>query len=107
MHENGMVGNWLAIIGVVSLIYWGWRVVVALKNRGSAPVFRQAADPPQAAPAQAVSQQTVSDNDLVVIAAAAYAAIGEHRIVHVEAAAPDGTWAAEGRWLQQTSHRPR
>ena len=31
---GGAVGNWLAIIGVLSLIYWAWRIVAALQRSG-------------------------------------------------------------------------
>src|SRR5271165_2064513 len=36
--NEGMIGgavltNWLAIVGVVSLMYWGWRIVAALQHR--------------------------------------------------------------------------
>ena len=42
--------------------------------------------------------------DHVVAIAAAVAAYG-FRVVHIEDAATGNAWAAEGRWLHQTSHR--
>ncbi|MEA2741407.1 MAG: hypothetical protein QOH05_4714, partial [Acetobacteraceae bacterium] len=40
MHETmtgGPLTNWLAIIGVISLIYWAWRIVAMFNARGSSP----------------------------------------------------------------------
>jgi threonine/homoserine/homoserine lactone efflux protein len=98
--------NWLAIVGIISLIYWGWRIVAALQHqiRKSRP-----ADPDLAAPVVAGSFVPASDGfpeDIVVIAAAVHAMMGAHRIVHLESTRTGQTWAAEGRWLHQTSHRP-
>jgi hypothetical protein len=113
MHENmiggAMLTNWLAIVGVISLIYWAWRIFAAFQHRGSGG--QQAAGAPAArapvlAPAQPV-QLAPPAEDIAVIAAAVYAMLGAHRIVHLEAIGPDRIWAAEGRWRQQTSHTPR
>ena len=110
MHVNGLVGNWLAIFGVISLIYFGWRITIAFQKRRSARAPDEPATTSLPAPTAAASTATPAAtlaDDIVVIAAAAYAMIGEHRIVHIEAASQNQAWAAEGRWLQQTSHRPR
>jgi len=110
MHVNGLIGNWLAIFGVISLIYFGWRITIAFQKRRSARAPDEAATAPLPAPRTAASTATpvgTLADDIVAIAAAAYAVIGEHRIVHIEPASQDQAWALEGRWLQQTSHRPR
>ena len=110
MTHDGPVENWLAIIGVVSLIYWGWRIFAAFQSRGrgkpSAPVVSTpaAAAAEGAVPAVAA---TPLESDIVVIAAAVYAVLGAHRIVHLEPESPGQGWAVEGRWMQQTSHTTR
>jgi len=116
---EGMIGgavltNWLAIVGVVSLMYWGWRIVAALQHRAGgdekvtgAPSGRAsvAAATLPAAPIPEVFAGTPLE-DIPVIAAAVHAMLGAHRIVRLEPTRPGQTWAAEGRWMHQTSHRP-
>jgi hypothetical protein len=111
MHENIIGGavltNWLAILGIIGLMYWAWRMIAAFQRRGSggqkaAPI----ATVPTLAPAQP-EQTDASNEDIAVIAAAVYAMLGTHRIIHVEAAGPSRAWEIEGRWAQQTSHTPR
>ncbi len=110
MHDANLGGsvltNWLAIVGVISLMYWGFRIVVALLPR------RAKADH-DAPEASAIAQLPASplhspetDHDIVVIAAAVHAMMGAHRIVQLEPVQTGQTWAAEGRWMHQTSHRP-
>jgi glutaconyl-CoA/methylmalonyl-CoA decarboxylase subunit delta len=43
---------------------------------------------------------------VAAIAAAVGARGGAQSIVHIAVAGTASTWAVEGRWLQQTSHRP-
>lgn len=48
-----------------------------------------------------------ANDDLAAITAAIYAVVSTpHRIVHIENGGKAQTWAAEGRWMHQTSHRP-
>lgn len=101
---GGPVGNWLAIVGVVSLLYWAWRIVMALQNRG---VVAQQGDPKPAPIPQAAPIAMEDDDDLVVIAAAAYAITIGGRVVQIAPASPNQSWASEGRWAQQNSHSPR
>jgi hypothetical protein len=54
----------------------------------------------------ALTEASLND-DIAVIAAAVYAMVGAHRIVHLEAVRQSGVWAIEGRWMQQTSHHTR
>lgn len=111
MHENMIGGavltNWLAILGVISLMYWAWRIIAAFQHRGSGvQKAAAAASVPVLAPAQR-EQLDASNEDIAVIAAAVYAMLGTHRVVHLEAVRSDKAWEIEGRWAQQTSHTPR
>ena len=89
MHEgtiaNGPIGNWLAIIGVISLIYWGWRICAAILGRSPGKESAAAVPAPAAAGGDApLAAVAAPENDIVVIAAAVYAELGAHRIVHLE-----------------------
>ena len=114
MHDStiagGPVGNWLAIIGVISLIYWGWRICVWFMSRrnqmevAKAPNSAAGTVGGLAASVAPAPSQAASDHDIAAIAAAVYATVGAHRIVHLQAEEQGRIWAAEGRWRQQTSH---
>ena len=113
MHEDMIGGavltNWLAIVGVVGLMYWTWRIVAAFQHRGGGdrkPAGAPVASAPVVVPAQP-GQLTPPDQDIAVIAAAVYAMLGTHRIVRLEAVLAGKAWEIEGRWAQQTSHTPR
>jgi hypothetical protein len=117
MHEstiaNGPIGNWLAIIGVISLIYWGWRICAAFLGRSPGKQSAAAASVPAPAGGGVASaglaepEAAAPEDDIVVIAAAVYALTGAHRIVRLEPESPAQAWALEGRWMQQTSHTTR
>jgi hypothetical protein len=109
---GGTVGNWLAIVGVLSLIYWAWRIFTALQNRQThAPPATDAPDmtAPRAADAPYIpaARSATAGEEIAVIAAAVHAMLGTRRIVHIEVNPIGQTWAIEGRWSQQTSHQPR
>jgi hypothetical protein len=109
MIGGPILTNWLAIVGVISILYWGFRIVSALQHRGgkaeaSAPSFVAATLPAATAPPASASGPP--PEDIVAIAAAVHAMLGAHRIVRLEATQTGQTWAAEGRWMHQTSHRP-
>lgn len=54
-----------------------------------------------------IETTTPANDDIAAIAAAVHAVMETpHRIVHIENANKTQTWAAEGRWMHQTSHRP-
>jgi hypothetical protein len=116
MHDHvlggGVLTNWLAIMGLISLAYWAWRVIAAVRHRSN--------DAPGALPVPDVIAAAVTAlgvphpglvapgpgaplEDIAAIAAAVTAMLGAHRIIHLEAVGP-GHWAFEGRWAQQTSH---
>jgi len=121
MHDN-VLTNWLAIIGVVSLMYWGWRIAAAVLHRrnstptapgahgvapgAASPVLPRAVLPGMSLSTVGVPGLGASDEDIAVIAAAVFAMLGAHRIVHLQAVTPDQSWVAEGRWRLQTSHNP-
>jgi len=104
--HDGPIENWLAIIGVVSLIYWGWRICAALLSRGRSQESAPTAPAPAAASVDVAAPPVTAppESDIAVIAAAVYAVLGAHRIVHLEPEGQEHGWAVEGRWMQQTSH---
>jgi hypothetical protein len=90
----------IVIAGVVALLIRG--IVVLLERRQDG----RAVQPAQPAPAPARAASAAPDqaqNDVAAIAAAVYAALGVHRIVRIEPGSRT-SWAAQGRWLHQTSH---
>jgi hypothetical protein len=110
MHETmtgGPLTNWLAIIGVISLIYWAWRIVAMFNARGNSPNEHTAGAVGGVAAAPVSMDLAQPVDDIAVIAAAVHAMLGAHRIVHLEALPGGQAWAIEGRWMQQTSHSPR
>jgi hypothetical protein len=44
---------------------------------------------------------------VAAVAAAVYAVLGAHRLVHIGEAARSPTWTSTGRTIHQTSHAPR
>jgi len=106
--SGGPVENWLAIIGVISLMYWTWRISAAFvgHRRGKEGAVLPA---PASTTGQlsAAAAPAVYESDIAVIAAAVYAVLGAHRILHVQPERQGRIWAAEGRWMQQTSHNIR
>jgi hypothetical protein len=119
MHEptigGGVLTNWLAIAGLISLMYWAWRAFNAFLHRGegaTVPRVPEAVAVAAALVARSVAHPTLETpgpgaplEDIAAIAAAVTAMLGAHRIIHLEAVGP-GHWAYEGRWAQQTSHNP-
>ena len=113
MHEamiggSPMLNNWLAIVGVVSLIYWAWRVFAAFQHRAGETKPAPKAAPPSLpiAPGLGAPGLVAPLEDISVIAAAVAAVMGAHRIVHLQAVGASQNWVSEGRWMNQTSHNP-
>ena len=71
--------------------------------RKKAAAAKSVSAAPAAGRREAASQTMGVPADHVVAIAAAVAAYGV-RVVHIEDAATGSVWAAEGRWLHQTSH---
>jgi hypothetical protein len=105
---NPALNNWLAIVGVVSLIYWAWRVLAAFQNgaRGTRHTPRSVPAALPIAPGLGAPGLVAPLEDIPIIAAAVAAIMGAHRIVHLQAVGSGQSWAAEGRWMNQTSHNP-
>ena len=103
---HGPAADWLAGIGIVSCLYWGFRLLAAL--------IRYAQNSPidTGAPATSVAAHAATEvphglaEDLPVIAAAVAAMLDSHRIVHIEELPHGQVWSAQGRWLNQLSHSP-
>lgn len=92
--------NGLAFIGAIGGAVWFVQGLKAL-------VARSATGPEnEALPVQQAPLSDPAANDAAVIAAAVYAVLGSGRIVHVENDNKNKHWAAEGRWMHQTSHCP-
>ncbi len=106
---GGTIGNWLAIVGLLSLMYWGWLIVAALQRRKAArPSAAVAEVTPQTRPDErALRASGAPADDIAVIAAAVQATLGAYRLVHLAPDTGDSHWASEGRWMQQTSYKPR
>lgn len=87
-------------------------LLVALLIRGVVNTLSATKKKP-AAPEAPVVQAPVDflRADIPAIAAAVYAVIGAHRIVHIDSRAHGAGWTAEGRLAHHTSHnivrRPR
>jgi hypothetical protein len=104
---GGPLGDWLAVFGVVGLLYAAWRLLAALiRFAQSSPTEDEAPVPVRAGAARAADP--FADPflaDLPVIAAAVAAMLDSHRIVHIEEVPHGQVWSAQGRWLHQTSHQ--
>jgi hypothetical protein len=109
----GQLGNWLAILGAVSCVYWAWRLLAALVRYAQAsptggpgkPVATPAASRGTAPAALGQAALGIA-GDLPFIAAAVAAIMGNGRVVHIEEVPHGQSWTAQGRWLHQTSHQP-
>ncbi len=97
----GPPGDWLAGIGIVSCLYWAFRLLAALIR------YAQKTPANAGAPAREPAAPPGLAEDLPVIAATVAAMLDSHRIVHIEALPHGQVWSAQGRWLHQTSHRPQ
>ncbi len=92
-----MYGLAIVIAMISALMIKGIVGVLSMGKAKPAPAAAVAAPKPVADPAE---------NDIAVIAAAVYAMLGAHRIVHIEAARSGPGWTAEGRLVHHASHRP-
>jgi hypothetical protein len=90
----------LAIIIAVIAAFAIRGIVIAIRPPEEG---RKAAAP---APAPAARTEDPARNDVAVIAAAVYAMLGAHRIVRIQPSISSTSWAAQGRMIHHTSHRP-
>lgn len=96
-----------------SLVMYGLAIIVAVLAafmiRGIVIAIRPSETPKAAAPARGPAAPPAEDpvkNDIAVIAAAVYAMLGAHRIVRIQPSISGTSWAAQGRMIHHTSHRP-
>ncbi|MGE5514708.1 MAG: hypothetical protein ACM31D_02690 [Bacteroidota bacterium] len=105
---NEAVSLVLFVYGLAIAIAMGAALLIKLIV-GALALSERRAEAPAAAP-KAVPLPAGADgippHHLVVIAAAAHAALGAHRILHIGAAASGRIWSTEGRMAQHTSHQP-
>lgn len=104
-----MLINSLALVGAGTIAYAVIRVLGAIAAWAQRIPELDAAAPPVAAVAAvapAPEADDVARDDIAVIAAAVYAVLDGHRIVHIEDSATGFAWSADGRRIHQTSHRP-
>jgi hypothetical protein len=116
MHEigpgGGLLDKWLAIIGVIVVMYAAVSIGMRWLAQGHGQAGRAVAATVPTVSAVAglgkqVAEQPLGD-DIVAIAAAVHAMLGGGwHIVHLEADRMGTAWAIEGRWAHQTSHQPR
>ena len=95
--------NGLALIGAAFCVWLMIRGASTMKWSLLSPSPTAVAAGPSPPPRVAAADQR--DGDIPVIAAAVYAMIGAHHIVHIEDHHAGLTWTSEGRWMHQTSHR--
>ncbi|MCW2283710.1 Na+-transporting methylmalonyl-CoA/oxaloacetate decarboxylase gamma subunit [Rhodoblastus acidophilus] len=111
----------LALGGIAAVLVLWFVVKQAARFLGwveTSEIARQAAEAKEAAErkraARAAAAPTVASPSIapqgipphhVAAIAAAVAACG-YRVAHIADPHTGGAWAAEGRWLQQTSHNP-
>lgn len=89
------------LMAVVSMLIAGViKVIVLLLGRFD----RQPQAAADAARAQLAQTAEVPAAHVAAISAAVYAAIGAHRIVHIEDQRGSGRWGAEGRSAHHHSH---
>ncbi|NJN46288.1 MAG: hypothetical protein HC808_07220 [Candidatus Competibacteraceae bacterium] len=92
-----------------SFAFYGLAIVisllVAVLIRGIVAVLALTGAKPTPSPVAAPTQPAVvPDNDIAAIAAAVYAVMGAHRVVHIERGRRGIVWTAEGRATHHISH---
>lgn len=94
---------WMAGLAIVvsMLIATVIKIIVVALN---AIENRRAPPQAEAAALAAVPAFDVNADHVAAIAAAVYAAIGAHRILHIEDKRRHGEWVVEGRLAHHTSH---
>lgn len=106
---NESVSVMLFVYGLAIVVAMGGAVLIKLvvgalawSDRGQ-PAAAQPATP---APPAAIAPGAIPAHHLVAIAAAAYAMVGPHRVLHIGHTASGRGWSSEGRMAQHTSHLP-
>jgi glutaconyl-CoA/methylmalonyl-CoA decarboxylase subunit delta len=95
---------WLAVKQVARFLGWVQKSEIARQAEEAAEAAERKRARAKAAAAPAVAPKGIPPHHVAAIAAAV-AACG-YRVAHIADPHTGGAWAAEGRWLQQTSHNP-
>ena len=106
----------VVLIGAAALLWWGviylgrflsWieRSEIARQEAEAAAAQVRKPAVSARAPEAAAGPDAIPAAHVAAIAAAV-GAIGAQAVVHIAVAGTASAWAVEGRWLQQTSHRP-
>jgi hypothetical protein len=105
----------LAVIGVLAFLWWGglklgrflsWIEREEIARQKAEAAAKQSGKALAPNPAPASRPDAIPAAHIAAIAAAVAAIDGAHAIVHIGVAGAASAWVVEGRWLQQTSHRP-
>jgi hypothetical protein len=99
---------WVGITGLGRLLGWIERSEIERQAAEAAAARATPAAAPAAprAPVRTADAGSDLSGDLVAAISAAVAALGDGmRVVHISEPATGHAWAAEGRWMHQTSHR--
>jgi len=100
------IGDMFVIYGIVIVV----SMLVAVVIRGIVWVLsRQAAQAEAKAPAKPAAPPILAGvpQEHLAVITAAVAAMGAHRIVHIETMTRGFGWTAEARTVHHTSHAPR
>jgi hypothetical protein len=113
--DFNMLTTILAVICGGALLWWGgvklgrflsWIERSEIARQQAEAAAKQSRKAPAPVPAPEVQAGAVPVAHVAAIAAAVSAIGGAHAIVHISVAGAASAWVVEGRWLQQTSHRP-
>ncbi len=96
-------GMMIVIAGLSALLIR--TIVVVLARAGDARNRAAAAATPVSVSVTPARDETAAH--VAAVAAAVYAIIGAHRLVHIGEASRGSVWATLGRSQHQTSHAPR
>ncbi|MCW2275700.1 hypothetical protein GJ654_12805 [Rhodoblastus acidophilus] len=94
---------WFALKQVLRFLGWVEKSEIA-RQAAEAAEAAERKKAARSAAAPVVEPQGIPPHHVAAIAAAV-AACG-YRVAHIADPRTGGAWAAEGRWLQQTSHNP-
>jgi len=107
MDFGGSVQTSLFAYGLMAVV----SMLAAVMVQGIVVVLQKTQKKPQAAPTPVSISVAPAVNEteahVAAVAAAVYAILGGHRLVHIGDAGRAPGWAAYGRTLHHTSHAPR